>query len=250
MSQGTPSLNSRAARAFSAGSSLLVLVGPAMVLLVAFLAVPFLLAAGLSVTSQRLVSPLPTQFVGLENYARILDDPRFWHALTNNFVFALIVPTAQTVLGLGLALMVNQPLRGISVFRTIYFAPVVIVLAVASVVWRLLFAESGMMINAGIGAVTGGSFQPNWLHDPTLLPRRGHDHVDLAERGLPDGPPACRSSGDPGGQVDQAARVDGANGWQLLPGTSPSPLCTPEHVDLRHSGPPSWRRSCCWTNRT
>lgn len=213
MSQGTPSRAWRAVRPLS-GISALVLLGPAIVLLVAFLAVPFLLAAGLSVTNQRLVSPLPLRFVGLENYARIFDDPRFLHALTNNLVFALIVPTAQTTLGLGLALLVNQRLRGISIFRTIYFAPVVLVLAVASVVWRLLFAESGM-INAGIGAVTGGSVQPNWLHDPTLAfpavmimsiwQNVGFQMV-LLLAGLQSIP----------GELYEAARVDGANGWQLF----------------------------------
>ena len=63
--------------------------------------VPFLLAIGLSFTNERLVSPLPRRFVGLENYERILADPSFWHALANNVTFALVVPATQTVLGLG-----------------------------------------------------------------------------------------------------------------------------------------------------
>lgn len=148
-------------------SGFVVLVGPGIALLVAFLAIPFLAAIGLSLTNQRFVSPLPTRFVGLENYTRILEDPRFIHALTNNVVFALIVPAAQTTLGLGLALMVNQRLPGISIFRAIYFAPVVMVLTVVAVVWRLMLAQSGL-VNAGIGVFTGGSFQLNWLHDPHL----------------------------------------------------------------------------------
>src|SRR5258708_9916271 len=148
-------------------SGVLVLIGPGMAVLIAFLAIPFLAAIGLSLTNQRFVSPLPTRFVGLENYTRILEDPRFIHALTNNVVFALIVPAAQTTLGLGLALMVNQRLPAISIFRAIYFAPVVMVLTVVAVVWRLMLAQSGL-INAGIGVFSGGSFPLHSLPDPHL----------------------------------------------------------------------------------
>src|SRR5258708_35603341 len=145
----------------------LVLIGPGMALLLAFLAFPFTAALGLSLTNQRFVSPSPTRLVGLENFTRILEDPRFIHALTNNVVFALIVPAAQTTLGLGLALMVNQRLPGISIFRAIYFAPVVMVLTVVAVVWRLMLAQSGL-INAGIGVFSGWSFQLYLLHYPHL----------------------------------------------------------------------------------
>jgi len=190
------------------------LIAPAVVLLVAFLIIPFLLAIGLSLTSQRLVSPLPLRFVGLENYARTLSDPAFWQALSNNVSFALVVPTTQTVLGLGLALMVNQPLRGITIFRTIYFLPVVMVLAVVSVLWRLLFAQGGM-INAGIGAVAGGSFEVNWLHDPALafpavmimsIWQNVGFQMILLLAGLQAIP----------ADLYEAARVDGANGRQLF----------------------------------
>src|SRR5260370_3176716 len=150
-------------------SRVLVLIAPGMVLLIAFLAIPFLAAIVLALTNQRFVSPLPARVVGLENYTRILEDPRFIHALTNNVVFALIVPAAQTTLGLGLALMVNQRLPGISIFRAIYFAPVVMVLTVVAVVWRLMLAQSGL-INAGIGGFSGGRFQVNWPH---------YSHLDL-----------------------------------------------------------------------
>src|SRR5260370_19393466 len=108
-----------------------------------FMEMPILAAIGLSLTNQRFVSPLPTRFVGLDNYTRILEDPRFIHALSNNVVFALVVPAAQTALGLGLALMVNQRLPGISIFRAIYFAPVVMVLTVVAVVWGPMLCPSG-----------------------------------------------------------------------------------------------------------
>ncbi len=209
----TPIQGSRLARRPSE-SGAFALVAPAIALLIGFLVIPFLLAIGLSLTNQRLVSPLPLRYVGLDNYERILADPRFWHALANNVTFAVIVPTAQTVLGLGLALMVNQQLRGISIFRTIYFAPVVMVLAVVSVVWRLLFAQSGM-INAGIGAVTGGSFQPNWLHDPTLAFPAVMIMSIWQNVGFPMILLLAGLQAIPG-ELYEAARVDGANGRQIF----------------------------------
>ena len=208
----TPRQGSPARRPSESGA--FALVSPAIVLLIAFLVIPFLLAIGLSLTNQRLVSPLPLRYVGLDNYERILADPRFWHALGNNVTFAVIVPTAQTVLGLGLALMVNQQLRGISIFRTIYFAPVVMVLAVVSVVWRLLFAQSGM-INAGIATVTGGSFQPNWLHDPTLAFPAVMIMSIWQNVGFPMILLLAGLQAIPA-QLYEAARVDGANGRQIF----------------------------------
>jgi len=184
------------------------------VLLIVFLTIPFIAAIGLSFTNQRLVSPLPTTFVGLRNYVRTFDDPRFLQALTNNVVFAVIVPTTQTILGLGLAILVNQRLRGVSIFRAIFFAPVVMVLTVVSVVWRLMFSQSGM-INALIGTFTRGSFQPNWLHDPHLAfpaimvmsiwQNVGFQMILLlaALQGIP-------------GDLYEAGRVDGASSLQLF----------------------------------
>ena len=151
----------------------------------------------------------------------ILEDPRFIHALSNNVVFALVVPAAQTALGLGLALMVNQRLPGISIFRAIYFAPVVMVLTVVAVVWRLMLSQSGL-INAGIGVFTGGSFQLNWLHDPHLafpaimimsIWQNVGFQMILLLAGLQAIP----------GELYEASRVDGANAfrqfWHItLPG--------------------------------
>src|SRR5690606_18677247 len=101
-------------------------IAPAAVLLVVFLLVPFVMAFWLSLTNMRLVpGPLPTQFVGLANYQRMLGDGQFWTSLGNNLLFAAVVVPVQSALALGLALLVNQKLRFTTVFRTIYFMPTV-----------------------------------------------------------------------------------------------------------------------------
>ena len=110
-----------------------VLVLPAVLGMVLFIALPFVLAIGMSFTNLRLGSPLPLEFVGLRQYARILSDEAFLRALLNNFIFALVVVPVQTGLALALALLVNRRLRGIVLFRALFFMPVIFPLSLVAV---------------------------------------------------------------------------------------------------------------------
>jgi multiple sugar transport system permease protein len=141
---------------------------PALLGLFCFVLFPFLLAVALSFTNLRLGSPLPTEFVGLTQYQRILTDTAFLHALKNNTLFALIVVPLQTGLALMLALLINQPLRGMSIFRTLFFMPVVFPLSLVAVVWVLLFDPGPQgTLNSMLELITLGVWQPrDFLHDP------------------------------------------------------------------------------------
>lgn len=142
---------------------------PALLGLAVFVAVPFLLAIGLSLTDLRLGSPLPVRFVGLEQYRRLFADESFRRAILNNALFALAAVPLQTGLALGLALLLDRPLRGRAVFRTLFFLPVVFPLSLVAVVWVLVYAPGvdGPM-NAFLHAVTLGAWEPrDFLHDPT-----------------------------------------------------------------------------------
>src|SRR5256884_2061901 len=119
---------------------------PAILMLLAFLVTPFVLAVIFSFTNLRLLSPIPLRFVGLQNYVRVFQDPIFYRALGNNLLFVLIVVPVQTALALALAVLVNRKIRGVKVFRTIYFAPVVTVMAgAAPVLALLLHAQAGFV---------------------------------------------------------------------------------------------------------
>jgi len=150
-----------------AGAALL-LAAPAFAGLVLFIAVPFLTAAALSFTDLRLGSPLPVEFVGLEQFRRLLHDPDFARALLNNTVFAAVVVPVQTVLALAFALALNRPLRGMAAFRTLLFMPVVFPMSLVSVVWILVLAPGpDGMLNAVLGGVTLGAWEPvDFLRDP------------------------------------------------------------------------------------
>lgn len=197
-----------AAQSLVAGAFML----PATVLLLLFIVVPFLLAIGFSFTDVRLISPLPVQFVWFRNYIRTLTDPTFQRALLNNSLFVLVVVPVQTSLALWMAILVNQKLRGVKVFRTIYFAPVVTVMAVAATVWRLLYEPDAGMINGLLRLISAGNWHLNWLHDTrTALPAiallsvwqgAGFQMVVLLA-GLQDVP----------AEMYEAAAMDGAGTW-------------------------------------
>ncbi len=149
-----------------------VFSSPAILLLLIFLVVPFLMAIGLSFTNQRLIPNLnlPTQFIGLRNYLRLLEDEAFLKGLRNNFYFVAIVVPVQTTLALLLALLVNQKMKGVNVYRTIYFSPVVTTMVVVSIIWTFLYNPGKGMINAFIELASFGHLGPyNWLQDTRLV---------------------------------------------------------------------------------
>jgi multiple sugar transport system permease protein len=188
---------------------------PALLGLLLFVLIPFLLAVMLSFTNLRLGSPLPLEFVGFNQYRRIFADEAFMAALRNNALFALIVVPLQTALALLLALLVNQPLRGMTVFRTLFFMPVVFPLSLVAVVWILVFAPGPQgLLNHVLDTLSLGGWRPrDFLHDPAwALPAIsltsiwqgvGFQMVILlaALQGIPR-------------ELYDAARVDGANRWQ------------------------------------
>lgn len=190
---------------------------PALLGLFCFVLFPFLLAVVLSFTNLRLGSPLPTEFVGLTQYQRILADTAFLHALINNTLFAIIVVPIQTGLALMLALLINQPLRGMTLFRTLFFMPVVFPLSLVAVVWVLLFAPGPQgAFNSILEFITLGAWQSrDFLHDPywalpaialtSIWQGVGFQMVILlaALQAIP-------------GELYEAAKVDGANQRQQL----------------------------------
>ena len=189
---------------------------PAIILLTLFLLVPFVWAIWLSFTNQRLIpNPnLPTEFVGLRNYIRIFQDDTFKRGLLNNFYFIAVVVPIQTSLALALAMLINQQLKGMNIFRTIYFGPVVTAMTVVSIVWTLLYNPGEGLINAFLQAISFGKLGPyNWLMDTKLVfpaimllsiwQGVGFQMV-IYLAGLQEIPHS----------LYEAAQVDGANGWQ------------------------------------
>ncbi|MCB2181045.1 MAG: sugar ABC transporter permease [Desulfobulbaceae bacterium] len=144
------------------------MTAPALMGLVLFLAIPFLIALFLSFCQYKLGSPLPLRFVAFEQFSRIFSDTAFRQALVNNTLFALIVVPLQTGAALSLAMLLNRPLRCMSFFRTIFFMPVVFPMALVSVVWELIYAPgpNGLLNNLLIHLTLGGWAPVDFLHHP------------------------------------------------------------------------------------
>ncbi|MGW8226561.1 MAG: carbohydrate ABC transporter permease [Anaerolineales bacterium] len=144
---------------------------PAVILLLIFLAIPFVMAVYLAFTDQRLIpNPnLPTQFIGLRNFIRLISDEAFIRGVLNNFYFVIVVVPVQTALALLLAVLVNQKIRGSNTFRTIYFAPVVTAMVVVAIVWTFLYNPQGL-INSFIAMLSFGNLGPyDWLKNTGLV---------------------------------------------------------------------------------
>ncbi len=94
----------------------------------------------------------------------LASDLVFMKALVNTFLFVLFVAPLQGGLALCLALMINQKLRGINIFRTIYFMPVVVSMVVVALLWRFIYDGQNGLLNTLLNGLTFGLFQPvDWL---------------------------------------------------------------------------------------
>ena len=92
-----------------------------------------------------------SSFIGLENYYRIMDDRRFWQSLTFTTKYTLFITPIIFILAFFLAMLVNQPLRGVGFFRTAYFIPVVIGLGASSYLWVWLLDDQVGFFEEGRG---------------------------------------------------------------------------------------------------
>lgn len=99
-------------------------------------------------------------------------DVVFMRALVNTFLFVIVVAPVQAGLALGLALLINQKLRAISVFRAVYFMPVVVSIVVVSLLWKFIYSPGDGLLNNVLSAITFGLFEPrDWLgNTSTALP--------------------------------------------------------------------------------
>ena len=158
----------RASADRAATRAAVLFLAPALLLIGLFFFLPVAAALVLSLTDFDLyaVGDLEnTRWVGLRNYAQLLQTPLFWGALRNTFYFALVGGPLSIAASLGAALLLDSKLvRFKGFFRTVYFAPFVTTLVAVAIVWRYLYHSRYGLINwmlakAGIAPI-------DWLGDP------------------------------------------------------------------------------------
>lgn len=120
---------------------------PAMVLAILFIVLPIALAFTYAFTDYYLLKPQDKQFIGLENFARMMSDEVLIKSFFNTLQFVLLVVPLQLSMALGLALIVNKKIKGSSFFRTAYFSPAVLSLVVISILWTVMLNPTSGLIN-------------------------------------------------------------------------------------------------------
>ena len=143
-------------------------LAPALILLVLFFFVPVVAGLLLSLTDFDIYAvgdPGTARFVGLSNYAHLLQDGTFWRAAANTLQFVLLGGVLSLAVSLGAALLLNHPglrLRGL--WRTVYFVPVVTTLVSVAIIWRYLYHPRYGLLNYLLDLVGLGPV--DWLGDP------------------------------------------------------------------------------------
>jgi multiple sugar transport system permease protein len=145
----------------------LALFLPAFVLLVLATTLPLLYLAWSSVQRMNLAMPWVTGFAGLDNYARLGSDARFWSSLRLTIIYTGATVVLQVAIGLGLALLVSQVRFGQALLRVGAILPIVLAPVVAGLFWRsLVLAPDFGVLDFLTRSLGLGSY--NWLGDPQL----------------------------------------------------------------------------------
>ena len=137
-------------------------ISPWLIGFLAFTLVPMGIALYLGFTRWDLFGA--PKWVGLGNYTRMLTDPLFIQALKVTTIYTLVYVPMEMIGGISLALLVNQKVRGVGIFRTIFYLPSVLAGVAYVVLWMWIFNPQGGLLNSLLDAI--GIQGPRWLIDP------------------------------------------------------------------------------------
>jgi len=183
---------------------------PALVLLGITSFLPVIQAFYLSFTNYDFIGT--PSLIGWKNYEMLWRDRLFWQVLGNTLVYLLFAVPCLVVIPLVLAILVNQKLKGIQVFRAIYYFPVIVSVVVAGIAWKWVYAENGIL-NYFISLIAMQPIKIAWLTDPstsifaiiavTIWRGLGY-YMVIYLAGLQAIPQ----------DLYEAAAIDGSDGWQ------------------------------------
>lgn len=134
-------------------------LAPALILLTIFLLIPVGMVAYYAFTDYYLLTPGNRQFIGLDNFKQLFNDPIFIKSMVNTAKFVIWIIPVQLGAALGMALIINKKRKGNLLFKVAFFAPVVMSLVVISILWLYLLNPNEGLINSLLMKV-GISAQP------------------------------------------------------------------------------------------
>lgn len=105
-------------------------------------------------------------FVGLDNYRKMLNDPQVWGALGNTIKYTVIVVPLAIIISMLVAVLLNGNIKGKSLYRTIYFIPVVATPAAITMVWKWLYNNQFGLLNVMLGKL--GISHVDWINSPKI----------------------------------------------------------------------------------
>jgi multiple sugar transport system permease protein len=201
-----------------------LLLSPTIVILGTFLAVPVLVAIVLAFYKVRLLGEIGYRFVGIKNFLRMFADERVWIAVKNTIEYALLVVPTQTILALGLAVLLNTNIRGRSWFRVAFFLPTVTSSAVLTLIFMWIYNPSGLL-NSFFSTIGLPTY--NWLGDPAIALKA------IAIMNIWSTAPLfmtiyLAALQDIPQNLYEAAAIDGANSWERFWSIT-LPLLRPVH---------------------
>jgi glucose/mannose transport system permease protein len=107
--------------------------------------------------------------VGFRNYVTLSHDPLFWASLTNNLLLILLFVSGVILVGLILAILLDQKVRGESVFRTIYLLPFALSFVVTAALWAWMYSPRVGTINVILEKLGLGFLKTGWITDPSIV---------------------------------------------------------------------------------
>lgn len=189
----------------------LLFLSPGLAGLLIFIVGPVIFSLALTTFEWNLLSA--PSFVGLENFASMVQDPRFWAALQHTALYTVLYVPAVLVVAFMLALLLNRPLRGRAFFRMAFYVPVVSSWVAVSMMWRWIFNPQYGLMNYLLGLV--GITGPAWLFDPNTALYAVVIASVWKDAGFSTVLFLAGLQGIPH-EYHEAAQIDGANAFQRL----------------------------------
>lgn len=140
----------------------LLFVSPWIIGLLVFISYPVLASLYYSFTDYSVLKP--AIFIGLENYIELFQDEIFWITLQNTFIYAAFALPLGMITAITLALLLNNKVRGMAFYRTIFFLPSLVPMVSLAVLWLWVFNGEYGVLNSFLQMF--GISGPNWLGDP------------------------------------------------------------------------------------
>jgi raffinose/stachyose/melibiose transport system permease protein len=193
--------------------TILLFLLPPLLLYIYLVIFPVIQAVYYSFYKWNGLGPL-TDFIGLENYSKLLQDSVFRSSFGHNWLIAILSVLIQLPIALGLAMLIGRGLRGRGFFRVVLFLPYVLSEVVTGVIWSFIYRAQGGLLNIALESVLPGFKPVGWLADPdtvmyaifiTLTWKYFGIYLILFIAGLQDIPV----------ELEEAARIDGANSGQV-----------------------------------